>query len=557
MQRTDTFEIDFDRDNTWDHVASDITEWVEGVRIEYGISSADQRVSAPARLMFQVRNNDGEWWPENTASRFYGLLRKNLLIRWVIDSPQGAKTFTGRIERLPIMPNPYAPQRVVQIMATDFNQDLRRAPYRAALQENVRTDQELLNIFAQAPIHYPYAGQSWVLGYSTLEENTRIPDHTAYTNFEQGQTTIPFTGDVLSYEFDADIFGMGAWTAIEMVVQAEMGGWFWWDITANEFRFYDRQYLLRNGDEDFTIEAQDLLSTTQPATTVENLVNIVQVSYSQREVGDPGSVLWSNGEVFSLEPGDERTFEIFYRDPDLASVQVAGKDMITPVAGVDFAGNSAEDGTGVDQTSLLTVSASFSGTTAKITIGFVSGIYRAAEQGEDIYDWKTEGGAALTCYVTTLQVRGTPLRVYQPEIIEERDANSIGENGQAYGRNHIVQMVGTRSLIRGYAKTLLRRTSRFYQYANFASITQIAATERQLGQILVYGVGDRVRLNLSGDDWTEHDRDYMIMHESHVYQAANRQHTVTRRLYPILAEAGWRLGVAGASELEQSTILNF
>jgi hypothetical protein len=133
---------------------------------------------------------------------------------------------------------------------------------------------------------------------------------------------------------------------------------------------------------------------------VDRVINLAQVTVYPVETAGAPSVLWTARTQLHIPPGGERVIYAPFRDEN--GERIGAVDVITPVAGTDF----VYEYNGVDVTALgvLTVTATIEATRVQWSLENTSG-------------W-------ATLDVTTLQIRGTPIRVYDPIAIEEADAAS-------------------------------------------------------------------------------------------------------------------------------------
>lgn len=101
-----------------------------------------------------------------------------------------------------------------------------------------------------------------------------------------------------------------------------------------------------------------------------------------------------------------------YKDPDQLSQRIGGIDMVDPlVAGTDYNFNSAEDGTGTDETAQLSIAATFGGNAADLVI-----------TNNGPFDGYIPAG--------DLQLRGRSLKDFSPVISDRQDAASVAAFGQ-------------------------------------------------------------------------------------------------------------------------------
>ena len=149
----------------------------------------------------------------------------------------------------------------------------------------------------------------------------------------------------------------------------------------------------------------------------DDIVNRVQVSiHPRRRDAAATTVLFTLGSAIEIPRQTAVVLNCPYRDPNQQAQRVGGVDMVQPVATTDYLFNELADGSGVDRTSQLTVTAVYGGNSAEVTItnngpqdGFIPG-------GE-------------------LRFRGRGLYDFEPVLSDQSDADSLsafGENVLGY-----------------------------------------------------------------------------------------------------------------------------
>ncbi len=145
------------------------------------------------------------------------------------------------------------------------------------------------------------------------------------------------------------------------------------------------------------------LDDLQVGLDVEGVINHVQVTVYPVETVGAVTVLWTARTVLRIAPGQTRVIHALFRDENGA--RVGAVDVVAPVAGVDYTVNDRADGTGFDYTASphVSLSAVIEATRAAITV---------------------QNTAIGPLYMTLLQVRGRPIRVYDPITLDVSDAAS-------------------------------------------------------------------------------------------------------------------------------------
>jgi len=124
---------------------------------------------------------------------------------------------------------------------------------------------------------------------------------------------------------------------------------------------------------------------------------------SVQELTGAEQVIWKARTTLRIAPGQTRVFYANFRDSD--GQRCGAVNVVAPVANTDYTVNDRPDGTGYNYSSApaFSISTVIEATRMKITLG---------------------NTATGPLYVTLLQVRGKPLRVYDPITVQKVDAGS-------------------------------------------------------------------------------------------------------------------------------------
>lgn len=151
--------------------------------------------------------------------------------------------------------------------------------------------------------------------------------------------------------------------------------------------------------------------------SIDRLVNIVRVTVHPRRVDAAATTVLYALEVSQqsqqIVPGQTIVLEGGYRDPSQEAERVGGTDMVTPVAGTDYAFFSNSDGTGGDLTANLSIVSNLGGNSFRIEItnsGSLSGFLRLNAS-------------------TAFQIRGKGIYHYAPVTVERSDRDSVRRYG--------------------------------------------------------------------------------------------------------------------------------
>jgi hypothetical protein len=172
--------------------------------------------------------------------------------------------------------------------------------------------------------------------------------------------------------------------------------------------------LLEDGGKLILDEAQDSSFSNEMDGLVtshgKNLYNHITARTYPRDIDSAATtVLFDLKYALSIAAGETKTIRGKFRDPNSKATQVAGIDMVTPVATTDYTANTASDGTGTPMTASLSVTATYG----------VSEV--------DFSLQNTHGSTTL--YVTKLQCRGKGIYIYDTVTSEAKDTTSKNAYG--------------------------------------------------------------------------------------------------------------------------------
>ncbi len=130
--------------------------------------------------------------------------------------------------------------------------------------------------------------------------------------------------------------------------------------------------------------------------------NIIKVSYHPR-ITQSSQVVWTHRETPYISAWD--SIEI-WANFTYEGATVPVKNIVTPVSSTDFIANTAEDDSGTDLTSYISIIKEVFATSTKLTI---------------------TNNASMGCYLTLMQLRGEPIKA--------PDTSAVVKNGTGYDTN--------------------------------------------------------------------------------------------------------------------------
>jgi hypothetical protein len=457
----------------------------------------------------------------------YAMLNRGMQMRLrVTYSGVTTPLFQGRISQ--IQPSAgRSTEPILTLTVEDAMLELLDAEYAPPLLIAPTVDVALQHMFDAAVIRWPYSGNYWLLGipgHSELDFSTYLYDHNV-TNFETGITVFEYLGDV---EDRGD--GISAQGYVRDVIGGEAGGRFWFDARSNKFIFHNRDHDPLNDTIAATYNESHFDSVTPKFG--EDIVNDLTLTYTSRDVGAVGSVLWSLKSIpFLLKNNNKRLFNARYFDATNEQTHVGARTTIPPVAGTDYTANLASDGSGTSYSDKITVSVEASGNSAKIAVFNNSG---------------------FDLYILSLQLRGTPI-TYIEERYQTVDGASIAAN-ELYPKVIDVRALDNTSLAEQFGDyTVAKFKDPIFRYetVTFNSLNGATMMDASVNRL----ISDKITIT---DASTNHDRDYIIVGERHTLTiSGDHPRDVTWILKPAEREAFWVLEVAGKSELDLTTRLSF
>lgn len=512
-----------DPTNPYDNISS----YVETLSWNYGIPQYSDAISQASRLAIGLNNRSGDWTPENTGS-LYATQNKGRLIR--VSATFNAVErilWQGVSTNIQVDVGAHSPRRAI-LIAGDPLAIADESEYYAALQLNVRTDQVLSQVFDSGAVLYPYAGHNWLMGVPGASElgSTSTVFLNLITDFEQGDSTFTFAGDITGADQP-----ITAGKTIREYAYAELGGRLWWHAPALKFKFTRRSHDARTTP---TLVVIDHMELDNPPRYVwgDDVLNDFTLNFYPRTIGAVGSILYALGNLpYKMSPGATRTFNVRFSSPTARDSVVAALTTITPVAGTDYVANAAADGSGASKTASVAIEVRFSATGAEILL--------ANNDAADIY-------------ITTLQLRGTPLTALSRDSVRAADGVSIVRNG-SFKRTLDLQALDDPETATSYVNYLVQRYKEplgriesFSIWANRSADTMTKALDLEVGDaVQVY---DPVLMNQITD--------YTVTALAHEIKDRGT-HDVRVTVEPLNRAAYWLLedGVLGL--LEQTTRLGF
>ncbi|MEW6578646.1 MAG: hypothetical protein AB1435_05565 [Chloroflexota bacterium] len=369
MAVTFTVEVDWSVDGTW----TDETARVRRVRARAGFAQARAPVAAPGTCELMLDNSDRRFSPGNSASLLAGELLPGRTVRVRASEDGDSWTlFRGTIAR--IAPEAGAWPGAVTITCADGIARLARARVAVAHADEMPVDEAVSDLVSA--VYTPPA--------LSVADNGDSLAHYGRTWEPEQTTTLDALADICRA-----VYGR-FWVARD-------GTATYWSRRQQQDPSVSAALVIGTGASAAPLDALDV------ALDAEGVINHAQVTIYPVETVGSLQVLWTARTVLRIAPGQTRTIYAPFHDENGA--RVGALDVVAPVAAMDYAVNDRPDGSGYDYTNSphFALSAEIEATRAAITL---------------------TNTAIGPLYVTRLQVRGKPIRTYDPITLVASDANS-------------------------------------------------------------------------------------------------------------------------------------
>jgi hypothetical protein len=269
-----------------------------------------------------------------------------------------------------------------------------------------------------------------------------------------------------------------------------------------------------------------------PLSTIINHVEAEARTYDTASVAN----LWTHPETGSasptLAPGEAKTFEAMYPNPDSDNKAMEVNAWTSPAATTDYLANTASDGSGTNKTSDISVSQAKTGEKMAITL--------------------TNSATGSDVFLTKIQARGTAVSTKNPCMVRAIDSTSK----TAYGERKFkasTKWIPTTSEAQDWCD---------YYLSIFASPVEVltmginASDSANVGQVLSRDISDRITVVANNDANLGINSDFFIETESHKVTNGGSVHNVTWKLSP--ASGGYsQFWVLGTGVLGTSTVPAF
>jgi hypothetical protein len=463
--------------------------WPDVVAVTWrlGLRKPYQSLADESTCQIVLRNHDGKYNPEESASPLAGYL---LPQRPVQISANGQSLWRGWTERLEPQWSPASTQTgrtEVVLHCIGAKQFLQEAAVNLPLQQNKRGDQIVAEVLRRVVLP-PATFQGWILGkvgFSELGVSTRLARESDYSTLDEGLLTFRYYGDSSAAEQDG-------YRILKDITEAERGKFFfdrlgkavWW----NRARLLDSSAVV--GVVDSTGSA-GIRPQALDYHYGASLSNCVRITLYPRQEESGSIVLWNLSKPIALAPGERLQFEAPYQD----TTQQAVGALTASLTGATFSTGTA-------------------------TLSLTS----QAERGLVALHNTSTAPATLTA----LQIVGQALTSRQWMVIQADDADSI----RAYGRRGELKLnlraLEDLSEAHDIADLeLRRRATPRGEVRSFSVLNQ--ADNSANAQQLAWQIGTRLQVRLPE---LGHQAEYFILGEEHQVSQGGQVHQTTYALEP-------------------------
>ena len=524
-----TVEGDWNRDTLFAHPLSDITAYVRAVSWTWGMVQDDQMLAPPMQATITLSNETGAWNPGRADALFTALCKPNTLVR--LRHPGNTQSdnviLQGRIQRLQVTPGQFGP-RTAQLIITDWSNEMQQVIYDPPFATNTSPGAALAQMFATAVAPIPYADYWWVMDAEALGTGTRLFDSSAYVDIDSAvNVALPWVGDNL----DAGGLGVNAAAFAEEMCVAEMSGRLWYHPALRKVIYRGRNWWAQNWNASLAlnITGADILQESEYIR--RDPVNYFELICYPRAVGAAGTTLFSIGSPIRINRGEVRQINARFRDPNSPEKSCGATTIVPLVAGTDYVANTRSDGTGSVVTSNVGISYEQQMGALRMNI--------------------SNNSSSDDLFLTTLQVRGTPLTTGDAVHITSVSASSIAAYG-TWKESRVLGSTGDLEQVQQFADLYVNR------YGNpVTGWSRVVLNVEDSGPGYELAIARAHQLNLPlriSDAWTESPSAeyYWAAGVSQTIDVDSGTWTISLLVEQITRQTSWRLALTQEVVILQS-----
>lgn len=506
---TYTVSVDWDKNGNYTGTYDDITSYVRSIRSFNGFRQPFMNVAGEATLELELDNADKRFSPEYSGGPLYGKKWINLPVRFRADNGTTYTMWLGTVTSVHPQPGANGEKRAI-LRARGPKLILDTSKIYLPLQIGQRTDQIISNILGQVVFAEANSVGPWALGlvgYSEVDTATYVGQSALVNALETNGITISYFGDTWEN-------GVTAYEAIKQVVEAERGKFFF--DRFGQAVFYTRTHFPLVTTDLATLTDASILSYAYIYGGEDDIVNKVIVKYQPRSIGGATDTLWALDKPVNISGGTESRIQARFTEQNSDS-KISGYNVLIP----QIANSTLQ----------------FSSGTAELVTWTVD------SRGAEMVFVARNGN----CTISEIIIQGYKLTAYNAaEAIAVDDSSPFFYGPHELALNiPAIDNANDAQSIADYEA--LRRPT---PAGRMASISLINKSTAILAQQLARTIGDRINLS---ETQTAHNADYFIIGEEHVITDGMKKHITTWYLEPANAAQFWVLGVAGFSEVGQTT----
>jgi hypothetical protein len=428
----------------WTEISADVLLGA-GVQLAYGMQGGKitDRVASTGTLYFTLDNSEanssgrpGYYSPGHALCR--AGWRKGIGVRVRIEYGSGSsyEKWRGVVESICPTPGGFG-LREVPVTCVDWMDEAGKTKLRLVpVQADKRSDQIFKTIVAN------------------------IPKAPAATQIGNGMERYAYALDQSQDD------GFSVLTEFQRLANSELGYVYLkgGPLGAGILCFEDRR---RRGTVTNSAYALTVLHAMQVADDRGATINRVQVKVHPRTLDRSPTVIFSLDQRPYIPRLTSQTFKCPYKDKGSTENRIGAVDQVEPVATTDYVFNGAEDGSGLDLTGQLSISCTWGGNSAQITVTNLG-----PEDG----------------YLTSFQLRGRGIYDQGEVLLEAQDAGSIASEGESLATLDMAYQSDLK-LASDAACYLLAQSK---GESVLESVTFVAMTEALVEQAVLREISDRI-----------------------------------------------------------------
>jgi hypothetical protein len=519
-----TIAVDWNRDGDFSDTYDDVTSRVISATWVMGTQKPWQDIADNSVLKLTLDNADRLFSSENGSSLLNGMVVPQRPVRIQSNDDTTTRThWIGWIESIAPVVGQYG-KRTVEIIAAGAMQFLKTTETKLPLQENKKTSDIIAELIREV-VMPPALSRAWVLGRignSEMGASTYLADTAAYSTLDTGILTLGIAADnwVIDGASDAKKQSFDVYRAIGDVTAAEHGKFFF--DREGKAVFWNRHRLLQGGTPSATFD-DTMTEMLYSYAGMDHLKNeVIVVCHPRRQGASSTDTLWELGEsVINVTAGQTRKLYVQYEDDNGKRV---GARNVT-----------------IDLPSLV-----FAQGTATVTV-------EAKANGAELV---LVNSGAVDAVVTALKVIGR--KIFDDGEIEASalDSGSIIDYGRRTLKLNMpsIDNVQQAQYIANFERDRRKQPKGIVNAVTVKSHGKNGGTHHT--QQLALTIGSLIRVK---EFQTGHDAEYYVTGEAHELTMGTTLWKTTWYLEPAptVAELPWKLGVAGRSELNQTTQLAY